>query len=269
MNPYDAWASIYDDLYAAHGMSLLHEDLALYEELAAEAEGKLVVELGSGTGRVLLPLARQAAAGRGAAWILGIDASSEMLRVCRRKLAAEPEPVAARVHLVQADMARFAVRRPAGLVIVAFRSLINVPSQDGQIAALRSIRDALEPGGRAAIDLFFPDLGFLAHVVDKPREVAAYVERETGCSLRFKQHARFDPVTQTIDDCLEEERTWPDGRVERRERRYLLRFPYAQEFRLMARVAGLAVEDVFGWFDRTPLEASSREMVFLLRRPVG
>src|SRR5207244_2129196 len=119
MNPYDAWASIYDDLYAAHGMSLLQEDIPLYEDLAAAARGKLVIELGCGTGRVLLPLARQAAAGRGAARILGIDASAGMLEVARRKLAAEPGPVAERVLLAQADMTRFAVRRRAALVIVA------------------------------------------------------------------------------------------------------------------------------------------------------
>jgi hypothetical protein len=165
-------------------------------------------------------------------------------------------------------MAAFAFRRPFALALVPFRALIGLPDQATQIRALRAIREALEPGGRAVVDLFLPDLKFLAFVISEPREVASYVERATGCRLRFTQRARFDPLTQTIDDALEEERTHPDGRVETRLRRYLLRFPYAEEMRLMAAVAGFEIEAVHGWFDRSPLAADSREMIFVLRRPV-
>ncbi len=270
-DPYDAWASIYDPLYAAHGMELLTDDIPFYLDLAADprvARGRPVLELGCGTGRVLLPLAREAAAGRGASLAVGLDRTARMLDVARAKIAAEPDAVRGRLRLVRADMAGFGFRSgPFGLAIVAFRSLVNLPDQATQVRALRAIRDALAPGGRAAIDLFFPDLGFLAFVISEPREVASYVEPATGCRLRFTQRARFDPVRQTLDDSLEEERTHPDGRVERRTRRYLLRFPYCEEFRLMAETAGFEVEDVFGWFDRSPLRAESREMVFILRRP--
>jgi SAM-dependent methyltransferase len=248
-------------------MELLKDDVPFYTDLAAASRGKPVLELGCGTGRVLLPLAREAAAGRGASIVVGVDRSAEMLRVAAGKLAEEPLAVRERVRLVRADMAELGFAGRFGLAIVAFRSLVNLADQAAQIAALRSIRDALEPGGRAIVDLFFPDLGYLAVGIAEPREVAGYEERATGCRLRFTHHARLDPVRQTIDDALEEERTWPDGRVERRTRRYRLRFPFCEEMRLMASVAGLDVEGVFGWFDRRPLDADAREMIFLLRRP--
>ena len=247
-------------------MELLKDDIPFYIDLAAESRGRPVLELGCGTGRVLLPLAREAAAGRGASLVVGLDRSAGMLGAARRKLEDEPAAVRERARLVRGDMAQFAFSRGFSLAIVAFRSLVNLPDQAAQVRALAAIREALEPGGRAVVDLFFPDLGVLALGSVEPREVASYEERGTGCRLRFTHHARFDPVRQTIDDALEERRTFPDGRVETRTRRYRLRFPFCEEMRLMAAVAGLDVEAIHGWFDRRPLEADAREMIFVLRR---
>lgn len=250
-------------------MELMSADIPFYQELASDpaVRGRPVLEVACGTGRVLIPLARDAAAGRGASVVVGLDRSHEMLRVCARKLAEEPDPVRDRARLFRADMAGFALRGRFALAIIAFRSLVNLPDQATQIRALERVREALEPGGRAVVDLFFPDLGYLAVGIAEPRAVSSYVERATGCRLEFAHRARFDPVSQTIDDTLEERRTFPDGRVATCERTYRLRFPFCDEFKLMARVAGLEVEAVHGWFDGRPLGADAREMVFLLRRP--
>src|SRR5438128_9009106 len=102
-------------------MELLKDDIPFYLSFAAEIRGGRVLELGCGTGRVLLPLAREAAAGRGATLVVGVDRSAEMLRVARAKIADEPEAVRERVHLVRADMAEFGFSRSFSLAIVAFR----------------------------------------------------------------------------------------------------------------------------------------------------
>ena len=79
MSTYDPFAEIYDEWAA-----VMTEDVAFYVELAREADGP-IVELGVGTGRVAIPVARET--GRP---ILGIDSSPAMLDLARRAVAAQP-----------------------------------------------------------------------------------------------------------------------------------------------------------------------------------
>src|SRR6185503_14924092 len=75
-------------------------DVAFFVEAAREA-GSPVLEVGCGTGRVLIPTARAGLE------VVGLDLSPNMLGVCRQKLKDEPEAVQSRVQLVQADMRNF------------------------------------------------------------------------------------------------------------------------------------------------------------------
>lgn len=153
-DPYDAFAPIYDDFWAARRPDLIAADVPFYLDLAAErARGRAVLELGCGTGRVLVPLARDAAAGRGAALVLGLDRSPGMLEVARRRLREEGPAVRERARLIRADMARFALGRPVALAIVALRSLSLLETPQAQACALGAIRDALGPAGTAALHL--------------------------------------------------------------------------------------------------------------------
>src|SRR5512136_1735449 len=72
-------------------------DVGFFVE-AAKGSGGPVLEVGCGTGRVLIPTARAGVE------ITGLDLSPHMLEVCRRKLKDEPEEVRSRVRLVQGDM---------------------------------------------------------------------------------------------------------------------------------------------------------------------
>ena len=82
------FAEVYDAIYEGR------DDTGLWLEIAAGAAGRPILELGCGTGRVLLPLAR---AGHE---VTGIDLSERMLDVCRAKLRLEPPEVRERVQLL-------------------------------------------------------------------------------------------------------------------------------------------------------------------------
>ncbi len=82
-------------------------DVAFFVETAREAGGP-VLEIGCGTGRVLIPTARAGIE------IVGLDASAAMLALCRQKLAREAEDVQSRVTLVEGDMRRFDLERESG-----------------------------------------------------------------------------------------------------------------------------------------------------------
>ena len=70
------------------------QDVNFFVELARQANGR-VLEVGCGSGRVLIPTARAGVD------IVGLDLSHSMLSICRKKLSEEPEEVQARVQLVE------------------------------------------------------------------------------------------------------------------------------------------------------------------------
>jgi len=130
------------------------QDVDFFVEMAKESNGP-VLEVGCGTGRVLIPTARAGIE------IVGLDLSSAMLSICREKLEREPKEVQARAKLVQGDMRHFRIGREFALATTPFRPLQHLVSIEDQLACLRSIHSHLAGGGRLVLDLFNPDLGRL------------------------------------------------------------------------------------------------------------
>jgi ubiquinone/menaquinone biosynthesis C-methylase UbiE len=103
-------AEYYDYLPPVAG----RRDLEFYRAYAQSAGGP-ILELGSGTGRILLPLAE---AGHR---VTGLDLSEQMLARCRVKMGAQPSEVQHRVRLVHGDMTRIELGETFRLVIIPFR----------------------------------------------------------------------------------------------------------------------------------------------------
>src|SRR5205809_612339 len=85
------------------------QDVAFFVDAAKTAGGR-VLEVGCGTGRVLIPTAR---AGVG---ITGLDLSEHMLAVCRERLAHDDAGVRSRVQLTFGDMRAFDLGQRFALV---------------------------------------------------------------------------------------------------------------------------------------------------------
>lgn len=114
--------------------------------LVEQARGRSALEFGIGTGRIALPLA-----GRGVA-VHGIDLSAAMLRRLRAK------PDADKVIAVEGDFAQERVPGTFGLVYLVFNTIMNVTTQDDQVAAFRNAADRLDDGGRFVVEVMVPDL---------------------------------------------------------------------------------------------------------------
>src|SRR5262245_24227477 len=149
---YAGAAEFYDYVvpYATRG------DVEFFVEEARAANGP-VLEIGCGTGRVLIPTARAGVS------ITGLDLSSSMLEQCRAKLATEPADVRARVELCQGDMTRFELGKKFALATLPFRPFQHLLTVDDQLACLTTIHRHLEPAGRVILDLFNPSLDFLVN----------------------------------------------------------------------------------------------------------
>lgn len=140
---YDSIAEVYaTDM----GQSMRFDDIGWYRRLAMATGGR-VLELGCGTGRILLPLA---AAGID---VVGLDRSLPMLRRLRRDARAFglPAPL-----LLQGDLARTGLRGRFDLILAPY-SLVTYLTDDAVLAAaLADLRRLATPRGILLVDVFVP-----------------------------------------------------------------------------------------------------------------
>jgi SAM-dependent methyltransferase len=148
-----------------------------------------VLELGCGTGRVLVPLAASCG------YIHGLDQSEAFLDRCRQKLAAAGVP-AARARAQRADITDFDLGRAFDLVIAPFRVFQALETDTAIEGLFRCVRAHLAPRGTCILNVFNPSQG-PKHL---PREWRSDVERFNwevpvpgGKVTRHDRRARLDP----------------------------------------------------------------------------
>ena len=243
---YDLFAEFYDHVVAYRE----RPDVAFFVDLARAAGGP-VLEVGCGTGRVLIPIAQAGVE------ITGLDLSEGMLAVCRAKLRQEAPEVQARVRLHHGDMRDFHLDRTFPLVTVPFRAFQHLMSVEDQRRALRGIRAHLTDGGRLVLDLFNPSIPFLAddRWTREPIPEPGFTLPDGRHVVRKMRIAHRDLAAQTQQVEMVYEVAWPDGRTERSVGHFDLRYLFRFEAEHLLELERFAVEAVYGGYDRGPFGA--------------
>ncbi|MFH1688519.1 MAG: class I SAM-dependent methyltransferase [bacterium] len=237
-------------------------DVDFYADEARKSGGP-VLEIGCGTGRILIPTARQGIE------IVGLDFSVHMQRACREKLAEEPAAVRERVQLVKGDMRDFDLKRQFALVTMPFRPFQHLISTNDQIACLQCVHRHLKPGGRLIFDLFFPNMEYLSgdnlgqEQGDEPE-----VEFPDGRKfLRRFRITRRDVHHQVQDVEIIYYITYPDGRKETVTHGFPMRYLWRFEVEHLLARCDLKLIDVYADFERTPFGTHKvGEMVVVAER---
>ncbi len=234
--PYDAStygeriAPIYDDLYGGY-------DEAMIEVLAELARGGRALELGIGTGRVALPLARRGVA------VHGIDASPAMVSRLRAKPGGDAIP------MTMGDFADVAVDGDFALIYVVGNTFYGLLSQAEQVRCFRNVARHLTPAGAFVVEAFVPDLSRFA--ADQSVRVGDVTNDEVTFDV-----SRHDPLQQritgqTISLSGNGIRLYP----------VQLRYCWPSEFDLMAQLAGLRLRERWGDWRRGPFTSQSGKHV--------
>jgi len=257
---YDAFPdlpAIYDSVPAY----VARRDVQFYVDEATNVRGR-VLEVGCGTGRILLPIARSGRA------IEGVDASPEMLDRCRTKLREEPDEVQRRVTLHQGDARSFDIGRQFALVTAPFRVVQHLTTVDDQLGFLESAARHLSPGGQLVFDVFNPNFTALVSADGVEKEDTPNTTLPDGRS--FRRTGRVVGV-RWIDQVSEIELIYyisgkPGEPVERHIQSFDMRwFLRAELVHLLAR-AGFRVRSFYGDFDRSPLTGKSPEQIVCAER---
>src|ERR671915_1241209 len=114
--------------------------------LADLAGDGAALELGIGTGRIAVPLARRGVR------VHGIDLSESMVARLRAK------PDAAAIGVTIGDFATTTVDGRFSLAYLVFNTINNLTTQDDQVACFRNVASHLEPGGCFLIEVGVPKL---------------------------------------------------------------------------------------------------------------
>jgi SAM-dependent methyltransferase len=219
--------------------------------------GGTVLEVGCGTGRILLPIARAGYT------IAGLDASPQMLGRCEAQVREEANAVGARVSLHEGDARAFDLGRKFDLVIAPFRVVQHLTTIDDQLGFLHSVARHLAPGGRFVFDVFNPNFSVLATADGTEHEDTPETTLPDGRSFR---RARRVSRVRWIDQVSEIELIYyissdSGKKVQRQVQSFDMRwFLRAELVHLLAR-GGFGLRSIYGDFDRSPLSDKSPEQI--------
>jgi SAM-dependent methyltransferase len=244
---WDDYASFYD---WENARTVGTRDVRFWIDAAARQRGR-ALELGCGTGRLLLPLARAGAR------VIGVDRSASMLAVLRRRARVRSPPVT-RADITALPFASGVFR----LVVAPYGMLQSVLSDALLARTLREAARVLMPGGLLGIDLV-PDLPRWREYERHIRLTAARGPR--GRPLRLVESVRQERsrgVTTFVQEFIEGR-----GR-EAVSTQFTLQFrtlPVQAVARRVSR-AGLRVDRLLGGYDGRPYTESSDAWILLARK---
>lgn len=252
---FDRFARFYDEDYRHY-----NDDVEAIVHLAQEMDGP-VLELGCGTGRLLLPLT---VAGLP---LTGVDISPALLEQARAKLATAAHSDA--VTLVQADLRALALeQRDFAFAFCTSNTLMHLADANAQLAVLERAAAHLRPGGLLMLDLFQPDVARLLEV-QGVMEMADQWTRDDGTEVIKWSVRSVDLAEQLQETLFIYEEIAPDGNVRRTNCPFTLRFLWRNEAELMLRLAGFKVEAVWGDFEGAPYNSQSEHLILLATKPAN
>jgi SAM-dependent methyltransferase len=235
-------------------------DLAYWTALLQERAPRRVLDLGCGTGRLTLPLARLGIASE----IVALDRSVPFLERLRGRLA---EAGVEGVQVVEGDMRSPGAEGEFDLVLVSFNSLAYLIAREDRLACLRAARSALGRGGVLAFDLVAPRYDFLAEATGPcpPLRVDAdHAAPEIGVTRFLRSFTdTYDAATQTLHSTNRYEIHRDGGRVEHRIADLDWHIYFPEELDLLLEAADLRAVQRFGDYDRSPWTPRSRRLLWV------
>ncbi|MEA2284993.1 MAG: hypothetical protein QOJ21_1036 [Solirubrobacteraceae bacterium] len=211
--------------------------------LAGLAGGGPALELGIGTGRIALPLAQRGVR------VQGIDLSAAMVARLRAKPGAEA---------IEVSIGDFATTRVDGTFSLAYlviNTIMNLTSQDEQVACFRNAAAHLRPGGCFVIEVGVPQLQRLP-----PGETFRPFDVSPG-------HLGFDEYDVVSQGLVSHHYRPVEGRLDVQSVPF--RYVWPSELDLMARLAGMTLRERWGGWRREPFTADSDAHVSVWEKTVA
>jgi SAM-dependent methyltransferase len=234
-------AAAYDDEVADRFQPAVLD--ATVDFLAGLAGRGRALELGIGTGRIALPLARRGVP------VHGIDLSTAMVARLHAK------PGGDRIGVTIGDFATAQAGGTFSLGYLVFNTIMNLTTQDAQVACFRNVAAQLEPGGCFVIEVMVPDLRRLP----PGQDVVPFHVSPARWAFDV-----YDVATQAMSSNYV---TVSGGRGEYRSIPF--RYVWPAELDLMAQLAGMRLRERWAGWTRAPFTSESEQHVSVWQKPAS
>lgn len=227
------FAKLYDGLFGN-----ITEDIEFYTNLAKDINTP-VLDLGCGTGRLTLPLAK---AGHK---VVAVDSQQDMLNILQDKMKKEKQEVRNNIQIVKRDIRKLklSVHHGFELILLSFNSFLHLLTQEDQLIALRNIRRHIGNKGLLVIDANFPN-------VDRMLEEDGKIRFFYNVSNTLKKtiieyySSKYNFSNQTEEVSIIIEELSPDGAVRKFLTNDILCFVFPREMKLLFELAAFDLIDV-------------------------
>jgi SAM-dependent methyltransferase len=249
------------DLYDVTYNSRNDRDINFFIDYALKTRGR-ILELGCGTGRVLIPTVKSGCE------ITGLDLSSQMLGKCREKLSQLPDEIREKVKLVQGNMVDFHTGEQYSLVTIPFRPFQHLISVEEQKSCLEHIGQHLIPQGSLILDIAncYPpamyDPKYWAEQ-ENQRDLPLPGGQSLRCTSRIKD---FHRDQQYNDMELIYYVSYPGGKVDRLVQGFPFRYFFRYEVEHLLELCGFRVIYLFGNYNKSTFSNDSPEMIFVAEK---
>jgi SAM-dependent methyltransferase len=203
------------------------------------------LELGVGTGRIALPLAQRGVR------VHGIELSAAMVARLRAKPGAGADDIAVTIG----DFATTTVEGTFSIAYLVFNTIMNLTTQDEQVACFQNVAAHLEPGGCFVIEVGVPALQRLPH-------------GETFHPVHLSEtHLGIDEYDVAKQGLVSHHYRAVDGTFEKRSIPF--RYVWPSELDLMARLAGMTLRERWSGWKREPFTSDSTKHVSVWEKPAA
>jgi len=203
--------------------------------LAGLAGDGAALELAIGTGRIALPLRQRGVR------VSGIDLSPDMIAQLRKKPGSED------IEVTIGDSASATVAGTFTVAYLVWNGIMNLTTQEAQVACFRNVARHLEPGGCFVIEVGLPDLQRLPRgETFRPFHVGS-------------THLGFDEYDVANQGLISHHYRLRDGTMTAASAPF--RYVWPSELDLMAKLAGMQARERWSDWTRTPFTSESEKLV--------
>jgi SAM-dependent methyltransferase len=245
-----------DGLYYDQAYRRRRHDVRFYTKLAVESGGP-VLELGAGTGRVTLAIARAGIE------VVGIEPMAPMLKRAEERLSRATCRTKERVELRKGSLEQVRLRRRFPLVVAPFNVWMHLYTRDEIERGLATVRHHLEPRGRFAFDVLLPDPADLARSPWKRYRGGEVPHPRDGVRYRYSEYFGYDPLTQVQTVMMDFEHPT------RKEMSFCTPLTQRQffpaELEALLHYNGFIVESHDGDFEGKPITSAAESQVIIAR----
>lgn len=245
-------AAYYDRAYKRY-----KADIDFYLQVALEHGGP-ILELGCGTGRVTIPLARAGFE------VHGVDLSAPMLEAAADKVAAESDEVRSRITLCRGDIRRLSLKRTFRLILSPFNVLQHLYTRDDIERCFDVVKRHLMPRvGRFVFDVLMPDVRALSRNPTKQYKMGQLYHPAGDKRYFYRESFDYDPMTQVefitmyFDD--------PDDPEQSFETPLAHRQFFPLELEGLLHYNGFDPLECYGAFDREELQEDSDSQIYVCK----